>query len=432
MNLLEIDELVEKFISNHKLGIQTIHFVNLKNKDELSLAANLAELKEELKTGCVTFINKYGTDELSELSPYLFYIVNDFYKKRRPADIVDKKKSQYVCPGCLYLGIENVVYGSNILSCSYCKDNVNNCNSLQLSILHKTFMLHNKSGSKCVDCKRFIPNTLSGKKNITCPYPDCCFVGDVSLLKKMSHPALDVKEETTSILSNNLAPDQLLDSKLELENKIKILNEVIEQQRDAIPYTSSDFTSKHKYLVYQAISNLLSVYPQDMTEYLLDQSRSGGFQHKIFQEYIKLLERSLPFSFKKNKKIYKIESLLDEQLCLFDGISIFESIITDKLEIKNETKETYIGGRKAAYVKPFYIGKLINIFDKSNNESLLSNVTDYTFSKIKLKEVIPGTKVSVSHLRIPPHYQMGGMVYVNRIRKKIVDKSLILINKKDE
>jgi hypothetical protein len=75
---------------------------------------------------------------------------------------------------------------------------------------------------------------------------------------------------------------------------------------------------------------------------------------------------------------------------------------------------------------------LINIFDKSNNESLLSNVTDYTFSKIKLKEVIPGTKVSVSHLRIPPHYQMGGMVYVNRIRKKIVDKSLILINKKDE
>ena len=38
-----------------------------------------------------------------------------------------------------------------------------------------------------------------------------------------------------------------------------------------------------------------------------------------------------------------------------------------------------------------------------------------------MKNVKPGTEVSVSHLRIPPHYQMGAMVYINRARKIIID-----------
>lgn len=428
MNLVEIDKLVEDFILSHKLGIQTIHCVNLKNKDELSLATNLVELKEELKTGCISYINKYNLDNPDHLNSYLFYIVNSFYKNKKHIDVAYKSKIQYVCPGCLYLGLEKIVNGGNILTCSYCQSNVSNCELLQISILRKTFMLHNKSGFKCIDCKRFIPNPLNGKKNVSCPYPDCYFVGDISSLKKMSHPVSRSNiEAPVDSICDNLTSDNLLESKLTLGNKIKIITDVISQQQNIIPYNSSDFTSKHKLLVYQSISNLLSKYPQEMIDYLLYQSRSGGFQHKIFQEYIKLLERELPFSFKKNNKIYKIESLLDDQLGLFDGISIFDGIVSDKLEVKNDTQEIYIGGRKATYVKPFYIGKLINVINKYNNESLIDNVIEYTFSKLKMKDILPGTEVSVVHLRIPPHYQMGGMVYVNRIRKKIVDKSLSLL-----
>jgi hypothetical protein len=102
--------------------------------------------------------------------------------------------------------------------------------------------------------------------------------------------------------------------------------------------------------------------------------------------------------------------------------------VNDKLEIKNNTKEFYIGGRKAVYTQPYYIGKLLNVIDKTTKKSLISNVSDYSFSKIRIKDIKPGTEVNVTHLRIPPHYQMGGMVYINRIRKRIVEKSLSILS----
>ena len=166
-----------------------------------------------------------------------------------------------------------------------------------------------------------------------------------------------------------------------------------------------------------------------MVEYLLDGSRSGGFQHQVFQEYISLLESSMPFSFKKAGSIYRIESLLDDNLNLFEGISTFEGMVNERMEIKNGTKEFYIGGRKGAVTKPYYIGKLLNVLDKKTKTPLQSKVVSYSFSKIKLHDIAPGTEVIVSHLRVPPHYQMGGMSYVNRIRKKIVDRAQSNIDK---
>ena len=52
----------------------------------------------------------------------------------------------------------------------------------------------------------------------------------------------------------------------------------------------------------------------------------------------------------------------------------------------------------------------------------MNHVASYSFNLIKCRDLEPGTKVTVTHLRVPPHYQMGGMVYINRIRKKIVDR----------
>ncbi len=210
-----------------------------------------------------------------------------------------------------------------------------------------------------------------------------------------------------------------------LNEDILLIKEAIESESNKIPYTSSDFTIIHKTLTCEAFNNILDRYPNEMIGYLMYGTRSGGFQHKIFQEYIRLLEKALPFSFRKNKKIYKIESLLDEQLCLFDGISEFDGVVSPKLEIKNGTKEIYIGGRNASYVKPFYFGKLLELYNKETKENLLDNVVEYSFSKIKMCDVLPGIIVCVSHLRIPPHYQMGGMNNINKLRERIV--SLIKI-----
>jgi hypothetical protein len=103
--------------------------------------------------------------------------------------------------------------------------------------------------------------------------------------------------------------------------------------------------------------------------------------------------------------------------------------VNQNLEIKNNTQEFYIGNRKGAYAKPYYMGKLLSVINKDTKEPILNNVVEYSFNKIKLKNVPPGTKVIIKHLRVPPHYQMGGMVYVNRIRKKIVERARILMHK---
>lgn len=441
-NLFDVDKLVENFILKHEKSIATVHKCYYKTYDKLSLQAVIESLKNELKTGCITFINK--NLPTNELDSYLFYIVNSYCKKN--ATIVSRKKTEYLCPGCLYLGINTIIMHSQIFKCEECKISLNKTLDPKKVLLFGTFAKHNKSGYHCPDCKRFIPHPIDNASIVSCPYFDCYFAGEHSSLKKMHHPTTysnieHLTLDTASINNkytnkdNLTSPDLSALSKLQIKNelqkKIEILKNVIESQNNNVLYNSSDFTVKHKQLTYQAYTNLINRYPEEMVDYLLNGSRSGGFQHKIFQEYVRLLENSLPFVIKKNGKIHRIESLLDNNMCVFDGISTYDAIITDKYSIKNNTKEFYIGGRKAAYTKPYYIGKLLNVIDKKTNSSVIDKVIEYSFSKIKLKDVNPGTSVTVTHLRIPPHYQMGGMVYINRIRKKIVDKTQLILNRSE-
>lgn len=441
-NLIDVDSLIKDFCNKHKQGIITLHNVYLHDNNEVSARALLVELQEELKTGCVTFINK--NDEMDELDSYLFYIANDFYKKKVKSQV--KKLTEYLCPSCLFLGKETrILYVNKLFRCDDCETELKSATDPKRIAFFRVFFKHNKNGYHCEDCDRFIPHPLDDSPIVSCPYYDCCFVGSTSSLKRMHHPNLQSNAEMLTLDGSkkgqsfkDVIPDFAIDAQSQLEvqevldTKVKLLSDIIESQSSSIPYNSSDFTIKHKHLTYQAFSILLKKYPFDMVEYLLHGSRSGGFQNKAFQEYIRLLEESLPFTFKKNKKSYKVESLLDDNLNLFDGISTFEAIVNDKLGIKNNTKEFYIGGRKAAYTKPFYIGKLLSVVNKSTKNSLMENVIEYSFSKIKMKNVTPGTEVIVTHLRVPPHYQMGGMVYINRIRKKIVDRANMILNQKSD
>ena len=439
-NLLEIDTLVESFIQDHQPGIATCHRVHFKNSNELSLQALIAELMDELRTGCVTFINK--DYPMEELNSYLFYIVNAFCKTR--AAPIIKKVTDYLCPGCLFQGKEIIITLTNqVFKCDICNEELKEAADPKKVLFFRSFFRHNKQGYRCDDCERFIPHPLDNSPIVTCPYFDCCFVGSWSNLRRMHHPSmqsnkeslvLDASKETGGTMHDMVADESAdAQSQLELEealrDKVQTLHDVIDFQRNSVPYSSSEFTVKHKLLVYDAFENLIRRHPVEMVDYLLNNgSGYAGFQAKIFQEYIRLLEDALPITYKKNKTNYKIESLLDENLTLFDGISTFDGIVNDKSIIKNATTEFYIGGRKGAVTKPYYIGKLLNVLDKKTKEVLIDNVIEYTFSLIKVRDIAPGTEVIVTHLRVPPHYQMGGMAYVNRIRKKIVERARVVMN----
>jgi hypothetical protein len=435
LNLTDVDSLLESFLVEREQGIITLHNIHFKNSDQLSLRALKEELREELRTGIVTFINKGFP--LEEINDYLFYIVNATCRKIAKPNI--KHKTEYICPGCVFLDKDySALSYSRILYCDECESELKS-NEADPKKVHffRTFYRHNKNGYRCPDCERFIPHPLDNSVSVSCPYFDCLFTGQISDLSKMHHPTsksnpeklfLDASNGSFSMKDNIQSQEMDAHTRLELaeelQKKVDAIKEIIETQSNNTAYSSSDFTVRHKQSVYQAFSNLLERHPEDMVDYLLNNTDSHmGFQHKIFQEYISLLEASLPFVIIKNRKPIKVDSLLDENLCLFDGISVFDGIVNDKLSIKNETKEFYIGGRKAAYAKPYYIGKLLNVIQRDTKEPLMQFVKEYSFSRIRMRDVKPGTLVTVTHLRVPPHYQMGGMVYVNRIRKKIVERA---------
>lgn len=441
-NLVAIDSIVDKFLVDNAVGIATMNRLYFSESGDLANRALSEELKDELRTGCVTFFNKEDADP-EELSPYLFYIANAFCKKKSSSVNSTKKKTEYVCPGCLFLGKHTLVpLSNNLFRCDECEASLKSSQDPKMVSFFRHFFRHNKSGYHCQDCDRFIPHPIDNSPTLSCPYLDCSFVGVWSSLKRMHHPSSQSRIETLSTddaftSKTYLVDDQpIADIKLEqqetLLSQIKMLRDIIDSQKNNVPYSSAEATAKHKYLCYEAFDSCLKSSPTEMVNYLLNGSRSGGFQSKVFQEYIRLLEGSLPYSFKKNNKQYVVESLLDPNINLFSGISEFDSIVSHKLDIKNETKEFYIGGRKGAISQPFYIGKLLSVIDKNSKKSLMENVKEYTFSKIKMQNISPGTEVIVTHLRVPPHYQMGGMVYVNRIRKKIIERAQFLMSKENK
>ena len=396
---MENIDFINQFINDHINGITTIF--NSKAKDKYD---NLSSFITDITKDLVQEYDRLSFKQLNdnEIKCNLFYYINSLYKPIKN----NQPQKTYTCPGCSYLGKTSTLQGNYYLKCNQCVINLSKTQNTKEKYFYNTFSNHTSLGYRCPDCKRFMPKN-NNTDSISCPYFDCLFVGSISSLKKMHHPTIEGSSEITLVTKTNQ------------ENSP--IKEVIEFQLNNLLYTNFNFTVKHKVLVYQAILQLLAEYPQQITDYLLYESRTGGFQHKIFQRYISLLEASFPFVIKKNNKVIRINNLLDDNLSLFSGISTFEGIIENNI-IKNNTQEYYIGGRLASYSKPYYIGKLLNIVDKNNKNCLMENVVEYTFSKIKVRDIVSNTPVIVTHLRVPPHYQMGGMVYVNRIRKKIVDQ----------
>lgn len=405
--------IIDSFLKTYSVGLTTLYKQYFTADDAQSFNNIIENVRPELIAGCQLLLNK--GESLAEINSYLLYIVNEFCKKNSKLEL--KLQSEYICPGCLFLGTTTILDYRKVLYCHVCDELIKTDLRIGQSLVYNTFRIHNKTGYRCCDCQRFIPKPLSDTTSISCPYIDCMFSGTIDNLKKMHHPMIRSKVDLSCFHAKTI---DCINS-----SQFNIIKNIITDQMDMVYYNSSAFTINHKKAAYQAILNLLYKYQTDMINYLVDQNRSGGFQHRIFQEYIKIIEASLPWTYIKNKRAYTITSLVDEELGIFNGISTFNAIVNDKLCIKNNTKEYYIGGRSASLTKPYFIGKILDITD-TYGHTHMHDIDEYSFNTIKMRNVKPNTQVVVTHLRIPPHYQMGGMTHVNRIRKNIVDKIKLL------
>lgn len=459
----DIEETVKAFLLDVKDRISFFCQKAYGDVNEVSLGAFKATASEELKNAVITFVNKGHS--LDGLKPYLLTSIRTVASRLAN----DNKKTVFVCPGCRFLDRYTILeYRDKYFICSNCQVDLVSGEDAERLALYQVFAQHNKRGYRCSDCERFIPHPAKEQAVISCPYTDCFFSGKLSELEPMRHPAVKGSAEIAIIdgtvrvasgsqesfsmqnrLSDNISGhmvtfndrpalshnDSSTATAMSVQQSIRehyeILMKTIREQKGSLGYNSNDSTLRHKTLMYDAYINIIEKYPQEMISYLVHENRNGGLQHKIFQEYTRLLEASLPHTYIKNGKRYDITTLLDKNLCIFDGESVFTTTVNQDHEIENKTEELYVGGRKGFYCRAFYIGKLLDVTNAETGECLLSSVQEYTFFKISMgTNVTIGTPVRVRHLRIPPHYQMGGMVYLNRIRRKIVDRIYFVMNGK--
>lgn len=465
VNYNDVDEVVERFL---EVKSDTVSFFCRKAYNDVnavSLAAFKEVLKEELRNALISFINAGHTLTPDGVRSYLALCVKSAASKVSS----ENKKTLHVCPGCKYLGRnQSLEYRDKVFICHACQNDLVSGENQERINLYKTFAVHAKKGFRCMDCERFIPQPQDELSVITCPYPDCFFSGKASELEPMRHPSikssLDAVESLTldssmSSENNTTVLDMISDNgvrapiskaeRIGITHSLKestasstmqvredvafqmdVLLKTISDQKSALAYRSNDSTLLLKTLMYNAYENIIAKFPEEMMAYLVHENRNGGLQHKIFQEFVRLLDGSLPFKFVKNGKNYEIKTLLDPSLCIFPGESVFTTEVTSDFVIENKTEEIYVGARKGFYCKPYYLGKLLDVTVDGN--SAMNAVDEYTFFKVILKKgsIAPGTKVTVRHLRVPPHYQMGGMVHLNRIRRNIVDKVYLTLHGK--
>lgn len=464
VNYTDIDAVIERFL---EVRSDTVSFFCRKAYNDVnpvSLAAFKEVLKEELRNALISFVNAGHGLTPDGVRSYLSLCVKSAASKAAS----ENKRTVHICPGCKSLGrTEYVEYRDKFFICHSCQSELVSGENKERLNLFKTFSVHSKKGYRCLDCERFIPQSQEGISVVTCPYTDCIYTGRSSELEPMRHPSikslhssevsLDVtvgegdavmkdfitdsgasrsgsKGERLGLtysMKNGASTGSSLQVKEDIQSQLSILLKTISDQKSALAYRSNDSTLLLKTLMYKAYENIIAANPEEMIAYLVHENRNGGFQHKIFQEFVNLLEQSLPFKFVKNGKHYEIKTLLDPSLCIFPGESVYTTDVMNDV-IENKTEELYVGARKGFYCKSYYIGKLLEVTIDGTGEDVTKNVSDYTFFRINMKKgsVPSGTRVRVRHLRVPPHYQMGGMVHLNRIRRNIVDKVFLTLNGK--
>jgi len=415
--------------------------------------------EEKMKIEILDALNRFFIKKRYQFSDrnihsYLITVIDRLSKKVYwDLNLTAKRSAKLVCPACKFLNVKSfLVKNNNLYECLICENEIINDQKLidndisnKFNVepkikLRKCFQKHSKIGYGCLDCKKFIPDSLVYNEVIFCPYLDCCFVSNISELSRMAHPlSMEVQKKVLSLEmdADSAKKEKLID---EIKNSSMISNssmEVNEEIRENIYLlksiinkiykkveTSNKISNIQRKQMCLAYLNILAEFPQEMVSYLIYRSHSYGIpiQSFIFQQYVLNINKIIPFNYFKNNKEQTICSVLDKDLNLFWGVSEFETEVNNKNIIPNKTKELYIGGNDMKNYGPCYFGEILNITDLSTNLSITDQVQHTTFSKIVMNKCVePGTKVYVKHHRIPSHYELGSLVTLQRLRKIIVD-----------
>lgn len=460
-----VSELVEFFEPKFS-SLASYAYGQLDNGSDIAKRAFRELATETLEKGVSVFLFKsQHWRKGRKIQPYLATCLNRLADNIKKDVSSQKKVSIPVCPACKSLNEREFLrYEGKRLRCTACtnqqlslEDRIKTADSdekprLEYELrLRRVFSVHSRKGYKCPDCSRFIPESCIKGHRASCPYDsDCHWFGHIDELEPMAHPLglssqnnlslnSTVKfesgkevERQESIKSEDANADIRIEVRQRCEQEIKALKDVIEAQSKRLK-REQEHKSIKKILMYEAFGNMVKKCPEEMVSYLVHQNHAGEIpiQSRIFQEFISLVENSLPIEVYNEGKVVEVYSLQDPRLDLFTGLSEFEAYVQPDGSIPNCTKEVYIGGRKRKDFGPCFIGQLIDVRVHETDSSILDFVEFYTFSQIRMKEdVPPGLKVKVRHFRIPSHYEMHGLVHLQRIRRKIVDSVYQRLNGK--
>jgi len=400
--------------------------------------------KEEIHKVLDTFLFKTELwKEKRDINTYLIHSLNNLSLRVEKDVQAQKFYLVPVCPCCKENNKrEYLIREGNSWRCLECTKK----SEESKEHLHFVFSKHSRRGYKCPECNRFIPESANTVNGITCPYSNCYYIGDIKDMIKMAHPvglsnrivlSMNYKSEDSKSLEETLEYKNEVNADVHLEMnqrynyEYNLLKLVMEEQLLKVKNNTTINSLLQKTLMYEAYLSILKKYPHDMIGYLVHKKSRTDFplQSKIFQEYVSLVQESLPYYIKKGNKEIEINSLLDPKLALFEGISKYEALVRADGSIGNLTKERYVGSSLGKDYGSCFIGMILDIIDKNTGKSIKNKIKSYSFCEIKMDGVEEGLPVEVIHYRIASHYEVGPMVGLQKTRKRIINRIDLKIKK---
>lgn len=461
---------ITKEIIDEKLDLVTTHFekqirnncykVYGNNTSSLIRDSFAEEAKLEIRESLVRFflVSKYTLQDRNldiYLQTVLKRLSNKIYWENQGA----KKIILPTCPACKFVnGSKEILEKESLgLICYNCKSESQRISktkdptSQQRSImfLRNAFQCHSNKGKKCPDCFRFMPISMEKDGIILCPYPECAFVGPADECEDKTHPIILTTQKNKSlneeikgggsesssgtledfISGGELNSDKKIDFINSLRKELNTLKEVVSNQKKANERSEGKGVYLYKKHMYEAFEEMIDGYPEEMVSYLVHRKQTSSFplQAAIFQKYLNILEKNTPFVVGEKS----IKSIYEKSSEVFLGESAFEVEVNKNNVLKNKTVEKYIGGIHMKDYGPCYIGKIKKLTDCKTGKDLTNQIDYYSFSNVKMKPSVPvGTKIKVEHYRIPAHYEIGHLVYLQRVKKKIVGSVFFKFNGK--
>ena len=418
--------------------------LNLK-LDDLLCRSWQSETDQEIEKIFRTYHNHQHYLYDRNLHTYLLASLRNFTKQHFWSQSGKQKYFALICPACRLENKKNILEREDQLwRCHSCTKNID-ANKLAQKALHSAFALHSRIGFLCPECQNFIPRSLEKNGQLICPFPNCCFAGQSKLLLRTTHPmttllrsiysyniSLSSNDETKKAEKSLLkTSSSLLDINSSFsedsfflkditQKEFELLKNTIQSAMSFVERQNLPTTKVQKILFYQAFWNLTQEYPEEMISYLVHNNTKSDFplQARIFQKFLEYLENFLPYSFSTSAGKQEIYSLFDSRLGLFEGESSFQAIVQQDHSIQNLTSERYLSQNLKDY-GPYFLGKIVELKDE-NGKNLLPEIKNYSFVKIQLSNnVLPGTNVFVRHYRLVPHYTMGVLIHLQKIRKHL-------------